>query len=152
MLVDGQQILIKLYKYCAYQERCRSEIIQKLKEWKVEEKYYEEILNHLEEERFWNESRYAETFARGKFSVKKWGRQKIRHHLQLKQIPRELIQVALKDAIDEEAYIETLRDLASKKNTESNGGNSYAAKSKLYRYLYQKGYESHLINEVLQSI
>jgi len=69
-----QQInLEKLRRYCAYQDRCHQEVRQKLLSLKMYGDDLEEIITELINEDFLNEERYAQSFARGKFRMKKWG-------------------------------------------------------------------------------
>jgi len=151
--VMNEEILVKIYKYCAYQDRCKSEILQKLEEIGVEEPAWaDEIMEHLRRERFWDEERYARSFARGKFRIKSWGRIKIRQELRQKGIPASMIDLALKEEIDEEDYLSTLQRLVQKKKKERKDDNSWETRAKIYRFLSQKGYESDLINEEMQEL
>ena len=68
---------IKLMKYCSYQERCHQEVNKKLYDWGFYKDDRDEIIVRLIEENFINEERFARAFTRGKFNIKKWGKQKI---------------------------------------------------------------------------
>lgn len=138
--------LTKLQRYCAYQERCKQEVRQKLRNLGVqEEAILVEVIRLLEADNFLNEQRFAKHFAWGKFSFKKWGRNKIRHELQKKQITTIHIQIALQE-IEETDYLQTLKDLIDKKNKSLNAAlSSYERKQKIARFLLQKGYEQPLI-------
>ena len=57
----------KLEHYCAYQERCHKEVVSKLRELQMIPQAIDVILVHLLDHNFLNETRFAETFARGKF-------------------------------------------------------------------------------------
>ena len=70
----------------------------------------EVVLAQLIEDNYLNEERFANTFARGKFRIKKWGRIKIKFELQQKRVSPYNINKAL-DEIDETAYQETLQKL-----------------------------------------
>lgn len=95
---------------------------------------------------FMNEERFAEAFVSGKFRIKKWGKLKIKRHLKQKKISDYSINKGLAQIQDEE-YLETLKQLAENKLVK--GKNDWEKKSKLKRYLANKGYENDLINEVL---
>lgn len=133
--------------YCAYQERCRQEIVGKLAEWEATDEQISTILDRLEVERFWDEGRFAAAFAGGKFRVKKWGRMKIRQELRQKGISDDLIESAFRQEIPHFDYQKTLEDLAQKKLKQLSDGASVRRYAKLYRYLTQKGYEPHLVKK-----
>jgi len=63
-LLEAQQ---KLEHYCAYQERCHQEVIAKLKIMGMIPTAIETVVSHLIEANYLNETRFAQSFARGKF-------------------------------------------------------------------------------------
>jgi len=63
----------KLEHYCAYQERCHQEVQQKLKSMNMIPEASDVIIVHLLQHNFLNEERFAKTFVRGKFNIKKMG-------------------------------------------------------------------------------
>ena len=92
---------LKLASYCAYQERSLLEIEQKLSEYHFSEEEEAKLIERLEEENFFNQTRFAETFAQSKFRQQHWGRNKIRHALKQKGVAGDLAQRAL-NSIDPE--------------------------------------------------
>ena len=137
--------LDKMRHYCGYQERCFFDIQQKAKKIDVSFGELEKMIPILEEENFYNEARFAEHYAGGKFRLKKWGRYKIRQQLRGKMVPKLLIDKAIL-LIPEEDYLETLRELIILKNKEY-GSTPHKNFAKLYRFFSQKGYESHLFHQ-----
>jgi regulatory protein len=102
----------------------------------------------LIQENYLNEERFARSFVRGKFRIKKWGRIKIKQEL----YPHELSDYVLKKAfseIDEDQYIETLEQLREKKENELKTKNPWHRKKQLAVWLMNKGYESDLVWELL---
>ena len=97
---------------------------------------------------FLNEKRYARSFARGKFRIKKWGKLKIRMALKKRDIHFKYIDLAMLE-IDDKTYLITLKELLRKKNDILKETNSYKRKMKLIRYLVNRGYEYDLIHDVL---
>ncbi len=77
------EALTNLENYCVYRERCHKEVEQKLNELRMIPEAKEKIILHLIEHDFLNEERYAKAFARGKFRIKKWGRQRIFRELKI---------------------------------------------------------------------
>lgn len=141
----------KLESYCAYQERCHEEVLQKLKSLNMIPQAIDAIIGHLIEHNFLNEERYARAFARGKFRIKKWGRRRIVQELKLRAISRYNIEAALKE-IDETAYAETFNNLAEHLWQASSESNLFKKKKKVLDALLRKGYESNLIYDKLNEL
>ena len=87
----------KMAKYCAYQERCQSEIRHRLKGSGLSNEEIENVICDLIEQNFTNEERFAKAFVRGKFNQKGWGKNKIKQHLIQKEISEFLPSVAIMD-------------------------------------------------------
>ena len=79
--------LLKIQKWCAYQERCQQEVRDKLYEFGLWTDAVEELISKLISDNFINEERFAKTYTRGKFNIKKWGRIKIKQQLKQKLHP-----------------------------------------------------------------
>ena len=109
-----QQALPKIKQYCAYQERCHSEVKDKLYSFGLNKNEVEELISKLIEDNYLNEERFAIQFAGGKFRVKQWGRIKIKYQLKQKQVGEYCIKKALA-AIDPSDYANTLSKLAGLK-------------------------------------
>ena len=88
---DDKEANNSIEKYCAIQERCIFDVKIKLKEWQISSKKISQIITNLIDNDFINESRYAESFCRGKFKIKKWGRIKIIYELKKKKISQDNI-------------------------------------------------------------
>lgn len=146
-----EQIIHKLENFCSYRERCGSEIKQKMYTLKVSSSDYEFYLNHLKENNFYNEERFANAFAYGKNSIKKWGRKKISMELQAKNIDAEKINQSLSH-IDEGMYLLKLEDILSKKNKTIKETDAFKKQQKLIQFALQKGYEYEIIKEALKNI
>ncbi|MEZ4938919.1 MAG: regulatory protein RecX [Crocinitomicaceae bacterium] len=140
----------KIEYFCVYQERCHSEVTKKLYEWGLATDQVDVLISDLIQNNFLNEGRFAEAYVSGKFRIKRWGRNKIRVHLKQKHVNEYSIKKAL-DSIDEETYIETIELLAQKKQAEVNG-NQWEKRRKCYSYLLNKGFESSLIQNVLDKL
>ena len=136
---------------CSRQERCRSEIREKLASRKLSSEETEKILEALEKDNYLNEARYAGTFARDRIRFNKWGRVKIRHMLERKKIPDDLIADAL-DTIDEEYYTGILKEELTKKRKTIKGSNAFDIRGKLFRFAQQRGFETGMIYAVLDEI
>uniref|UniRef100_UPI0039A5CD4A regulatory protein RecX n=1 Tax=Ornithobacterium rhinotracheale TaxID=28251 RepID=UPI0039A5CD4A len=153
---DGKSYTIaeikeKMARYCAYQDRCHWEVEQKLKEFFLIPEAKDEVILMLMQHNFLNEERFAHSFVRGKFNQKQWGRLKITQELKKRNIGTRLIDEALKQ-IDNQDYLNALTDLMEKKANRITYKNEYDKRTKLTRYLMQKGYEYELIKECLNDI
>jgi len=137
-----------LEHYCAYQDRCHAEVEKKLETMNLIAEAKEIIIIHLIQHKFLNEERFSKSFARGKFRIKKWGKQRIIRELKFRKISDYNVKIALKE-IDKEEYIKTAYDLATKKIMEISIGNYYQKRKKIFGYLYRRGYELDLINRIL---
>ena len=146
-----EQAFQKAKHYCAYQERCHSEVKEKLYSFGLRKTDVEQLLTQLIDEDYLNEERFAIQFAGGKFRMKQWGRVKIQYELKQKQVSEYCIKKALKQ-IDEEAYTKTLHKLYREKlSTLRSETNQFIRKRKIQDYLLQKGYEPGLIQGCLHN-
>ena len=141
-----EQAYQKLKHYCAYQDRCHSEVKNKAYSFGLRKPDVEELTSRLIEENCLNEERFAKAFAGGKFRIKQWGRLKIRSELKNKQISYYCIAAAL-DEIDDLKYKETLHKLAVKRwnSIKGAGTNLFVKMTKTRDHLLLKGYESNLV-------
>lgn len=151
MVLDklNPEFLQKLEYYCAYQDRCKQEVVQKCRKLGISNEQIEAYIVRLEEDQFIDEQRFAISFARGKHLYKKWGKIKIKYYLKNKRIASRLIDMALKE-IDKDYYA-TFYALATKK-WEELPDTTQKSKEKWMGYLQRRGYESHLIYELLNDL
>lgn len=144
-----EEALQKAKQYCAYQERCHSEVKEKLYSLGMHKKEVDELLSELISENYLNEERFAIQYAGGKFRIKQWGRVKIRYALKQKQVSEYCIKKALA-AIDEKDYNNTAQKLFGQKLKMLKAEkNSFTKKRKLQDHLVQKGFETSLVNKLL---
>lgn len=140
----------KMEHYCAYQERCHDEVIQKLKSLNMIPQAIDTIVVYLIDNNFLNEERFACSFARGKFRIKHWGKRRITNELKARNISKYNIDRALKE-IPTEEYLETFHLIADKQWDTVAEGNILKKKKKVMDYLLRKGYESNLVQEKIFS-
>ena len=146
-LFTFEEIKQKIVNYCVYQDRSHSEVEQKMKEFVLIPEAKEEILLYLIKENYLNEERFARSYTRGKFYIKKWGRNKIKTSLFQKGITEKLIQISF-DEIDERDYQDTIRGFIEKLMPSYKGLKEYQRKQKLIKFLMSKGYEyDEIVNQ-----
>jgi regulatory protein len=106
-------------------------------------------MTELIRENFLNEERFARSYAGGKFRVKKWGRKRIVMELKARQISDYCIKKGLSE-IPETDYRDTLEQLLEKKRAASKERNAYKRNNELANYAVGKGYEAHLVWEIIK--
>ena len=139
------EIMTKMERFCAWQERCENDVRKKLTSFHLSEAQEVEIVNHLKENNFLNEERFVEMFVRGKMRAG-WGKLKIVAALRAKQIPAELANRYCA-AIPEEDYGERLRNVIEKWHR--THPDEAPDSPKLVRHLLSKGFG---IGEIMKAI
>jgi regulatory protein len=138
---EYQKWLEKLENYCAYQERCISDVKTKMYSLKIPTIHYPTLIESLIDNQFLDEERYVRAFMRSKVSFKKDGLEKIRFGLMKKGIKNSIISLVFEE-LDKETYQSNLLNLLEKKWTSLLLKNEkQEAKAKLIRYLLGKGYK-----------
>jgi regulatory protein len=140
--------LKKAMALCAGRETCLLDIKKKLVVWGVENEDIQKIISFLINEKFIDEKRYAVAFVKDKFRYNRWGKIKLASALRMKNIPDELISEAL-DSIDDDVYRGELKKIIENHKRTIKSKNKYDLKGKLLRYGLSKGFESHLIYDLL---
>jgi regulatory protein len=142
---------LKLQQFCAYQDRCHKEVIEKLQKMNMIPEAIDLIVSELIHDNFLNEERFARSFARGKFRIKKWGRLRIVRELKFRNISKYNIDSALKE-IEENEYLKTLDELARKRVNAIKETNPFKRKKKIADYLLYRGWESYLVYEKINEL
>ena len=141
----------KLEHYCAYQDRCHEEVIQKLRSMKMDSDEIDAIIVHLIASNFLNESRFACSFARGKHRIKHWGKIRIVNELKFRKISQYNINLALKEITTEE-YEATFHNLAERNWESIRESNPLKKRKKFCDYVLRKGFESNLVYEKVKEL
>jgi regulatory protein len=149
--IGKEQAIQRIRHYCAYQERAQQEVRDKLYELGMTKDEVEKIMSDLIAENFLNEERFAIQFAGGHFRIKGWGKIKIQHALQQKRVSSYNIKIGLK-AIDGDAYLKTLEQLATKKWNSLKGERGLSRMAKTYAFLQQRGFEPILYQPIVQQL
>lgn len=143
-----KEVTDRIQTFCALQDRCQWEVEKKMREWGVEEDIIKNILTDLILEKFIDEQRFSESFCRGKFRIKRWGKLKIKNELKIRKISNSCINKGLDQILDKE-YYSVLKELYEKKKNSLKEKNQFIQKGKIIKYLQQKGYENDLIWELI---
>ncbi len=142
--LSPKEARIKASRFCAYQERSQQQVRDKLYDYGLKGNEVEEVLSDLIVHGFINEERFARSYVRGKFRIKKWGRKKILQGLKQHQISDYCIRKGWEE-INEEEYNKTLHILLEKKAGTLKAINPALQRSKIASYLIGRGFESDLV-------
>ncbi|MBO9582793.1 MAG: RecX family transcriptional regulator [Flavobacterium sp.] len=146
-----KEALQKLEHFCAYQERCHDEVVDKLYSLKMTRDEIDSIVVQLIEGNFLNETRFACSFARGKHRIKHWGKIRITSELKARNISSTNITLALKE-ISAEEYFETFENLAERCWNSISENNLLKKRKKFCDYMLRRGYESNLVYEKVKQL
>ncbi len=147
-ILSKEEALQKLKHFCGYQERCHSEVKEKLYSLGIRKTDHDDLVATLIEENYLNEERFAIQFAGGRYRVKNWGRKKIMFALREKQVNDYSIKKALQQ-IDEADYKMKLNDLVKKRYDSLKHEQYLVRKKKTIDYLLLKGYEFSLVTQAV---
>ena len=142
------EALEKMAKYCAYQERCQSDVRLKLFNSGLDRDEIDDVICQLIEQDFVNEERFAKAFARGKFRQKGWGKIKIKQHLMQKEISEYCLKKGFEE-INESEYLIKLEEILYKKINSLSETNEFISNQKSAKYAISRGYESSLVWDIL---
>ncbi len=140
----------KLVDWCNKAERCRFDLVRKLKLWGAESSMIDTCIQRLQKSNLFDDARFATAFAHDKATLQRWGNQKIRLHLKARGISDEHIRDAL-GALETETQHENIRELAKRKWPGIKGKTPYERTSKLIQYLMRKGFPYDTIRKELTS-
>ena len=147
-----EQALEALQHYCAYQDRCHKEAREKLRELGYFGEPAEEVIVDLIQEKYLDEERFARSYARGKFKIKRWGRYRIKRELKQRDISSYCIRKAMTE-IDDDAYLTVLcEDLEKRRAVERKAKHPYLLRRKLADYMVGRGFEAHLVWEMMDEL
>ena len=141
----------KQENYCAYQERCHKEIVEKLRSMNMIPQAIDLIIVHLIDNKYLNEERFACSFARGKHRIKHWGKIRIVNELKFRKISQYNITTALKEITAEE-YNNNFHTLADRQWENIREINAIKKRKKFCDFLLRKGFESNLIYEKVKDL
>ncbi len=147
---DYPRCLSRLQKLCSKAEYCSSDVYRKaLKALEGDAEAASRMVASLVEDRYVDDARYAEAFAREKAGLQGWGPVKIRFQLRAKGISEEAIGAALGEVEPEKAAQKLERLLAAKART-LEGDPRF--RLKMLKFGLSRGYEYDTVEEVLNRI
>lgn len=147
---DFSRCLSRLQKLCSKAEYCTSDVYRKaMKDLDGDAEAAARVVASLVEEKYVDDVRYAEAFAREKAGLQGWGPVKIRFQLRAKGISEETIAAALEEVEPEKAADRLMRLLAGKARA-LEGDPQF--RLKMLKYGLSRGYEYDTVEEALKKI
>lgn len=152
-LLDRKAGYTRAASYCARAERCISQVLDKLRLWRVDPREHGNIIYDLVEGGYINEVRYATMFARDKHRLSGWGIHRIKQELRAKRIDPAIITQAL-EALEQEFELgDKLSDLLERKHRSlPHDLDKRQAYAKLIRYAQYRGYSYTEIAPIAQRL
>lgn len=147
-ITEGEA-LHKAAAYCSNCERCTFDVTEKLEAWGIDSAAQKRIIDRLVSEKFIDEERFCRFFINDKFKFNKWGKLKISQALYQKKISSKVSAQYL-DQIDEQEYLQILRDLIAAKRRSTSAPNEYQLNMKLIRFAASRGFELEVIHKCIK--
>ena len=141
----------KLEYYCTYQERCHKEVIAKLRTLGMIPSVIDKIISELIKANYLNETRFTQSFVRGKFRIKKWGKNRILQELKVRDISSFNIKLGMKE-ISDDNYQKTFYELFEKRRREVKQLTKTEQKKKIFSYMSYRGWENSKVYEALRNL
>lgn len=136
-----EQALQSLMRMCARSERSSGDALRLMKRWGVADEDARKVLQRLQNERFIDDSRFAEAFVRDKINLSGWGAYKIKSALRAKGVSREIIESVVEPMLGETNMSERLEEMMQRKLRTLKYNSPYEAKTKLIRFAASRGYD-----------
>lgn len=150
--ITYQNALSKAAFLCSKSEKCVSDMRTKLYQWKLPADEHQRLIDYLLSEKYIDEERFTIYFVRDKFRFNKWGRVKIRYHLQHKEISESFIRAAFESEIDENDYRALVLSLAQSKLKSIKANSDFEKRGKLMQYLSGRGFEPDVVSQAITDL
>lgn len=150
MDITAEEAFSRLAALCARGERCRGDMLDKMRLWGLTDGERAAVMAKLEEGRYVDDERYARAFARDKVRYAKWGRRKIEQALRMKHVDGEIVDSVL-DGIGDSDYLSVLRPLLKQKLRTTKAADTRELHHKMVRYALGRGYTMDLLRQVLDT-
>lgn len=143
-----QQAFQRLAALCAKGEHCQHDLLQKMRQWGLDDVAQAKVMERLVSGRYVDDARYAAAFVRDKVYYNHWGRRKVEQALWVKHIDEATVREAL-DAIDTSDYVNVLRPLLQQKRKHTTARNDYELNMKLMKWAVSRGFTTDVIRQCM---
>ena len=149
-MADVTKILNNLRRQCSRREYCTSDVLKKAeKALEGDRDKAAEVVKILVREKYVDDLRYCEAYAREKSSISGWGEVKIKYMLSAKGIAKDTISQAL-TRIDPQRASSRLEKLLENKYRTLKDDPGW--KLKLLRFALGRGYSYEEVNEHIHAL
>ena len=148
----AQQALQSLMRLAARSEKSTGDALRLMRTWGVPEAEQRGVLEKLIADRYIDNRRYAEAYAREKSRLAGWGERKIAMQLRMKGVERETISAVLAEVLQDDSMAERLQEKLEKKLRTVKAANDYELRGKLLRYALGLGYDYDMAAEVIEEL
>lgn len=149
--LSENEALYRLTSLCAGSEQCEHSLREKMQKWGLAADVADRIIDRLYDEKYIDESRFANAYARDKMRYNHWGRQKIDQGMRLLRIGAAARREAL-DALPADEYKEILQHALQLKMGSVKAESDYERNGKLIRFAMGRGFEMSLIMSCLKKL
>ena len=147
--MTGLQAYQKLSALCARSEHCQQDMLDKMRQWGIDENEQAEVMARLLKERFVDDERFTRAFVNDKVRYAKWGRRKIEQALWMKRIDEQLARSVLDDVPDED-YVAILRPALKQKRRSTKAASEYEITMKLIKFALSRGFTMDIIRQCME--
>lgn len=148
----AQQALQSLMRLAARSEKSTGDALRLMRTWGVPEAEQRGVLEKLIADRYIDNRRYAEAYAREKSRLAGWGERKIAMQLRMKGVERETISAVLAEVLQDDSMAERLQEKLEKKLRTVKAANDYELRGKLLRYALGLGYDYDMAAEAVERV
>ena len=148
---SGTEALQALMRLCARAEKSSGDAMRLMRTWGVPDIERQGVLTKLIEQRYIDDTRYAEAYTREKSQLAGWGARKIALHLRQKGVASDIITSTLAH-LDTDDMASKLENKLLRKLRSIKAANDYELKGKLLRYALGLGYEYDVCVSVIDKI
>lgn len=147
--MTGLQAYQKLSALCARSEHCQQDMLDKMRQWGIDENEQAEVMARLLKERYVDDERFTRAFVNDKVHYAKWGRRKIEQALWMKRIDEQLARSVLDDVPDED-YVAILRPALKQKRRSTKAASEYEMTMKLIKFALSRGFTMDIIRQCME--
>lgn len=150
-LTDEKVVFQKLSAICARAEHCQHDMLEKMRQWGVDQEVQARVMERLLKERYIDDERFARAFVHDKVKYNQWGRRKVEQALWLKHIDEHVARTAL-DEIEENDYLSVLRPMLKQKRKSLLSGETlsdYELNVKLMKWAMGRGFTMDVIKQCI---
>lgn len=145
-----ENALIRLQDLCSRSEHSEGELREKMWHWSLPTEQASIIIDRLREDKFVDDRRFASAYCRQKLYFSHWGKKKIALSLAAKRVDRAIISETLAE-IDSVDYQDILLATMRTRARQIKEGNTYEGRTRLYRAMLSRGFESQLIGMMIRN-